>query len=87
MASAPQSKIKSVRYTPRQIIAIVLVVAALIFIFQNREETRIQFINATFQAPLWTVLLTMLIIGSIVGWFLRRRRVTPAGSPAREPEA
>jgi uncharacterized integral membrane protein len=74
MASVPPSKRPSVRFTPRQIIAIVLVVAALIFVFQNRAETRILFINATFQAPLWTVLLIMLIIGFIVGWFLGRRR-------------
>lgn len=74
MASPPPSKGTRVRLTPRQIVAIVLVVAALIFVFQNRDETKIQFINATFQAPLWTVLLLMLIIGFIGGWFLRRRR-------------
>jgi uncharacterized integral membrane protein len=74
MANGRPSKRSGVRFTPRQIIAIVLVAAALIFVFQNREETRIQFINATFQAPLWTALLIMLIIGFVVGWFLRRRR-------------
>lgn len=74
MASSRSTKRSSARLTPRQIIAIVLVVAALVFVLQNREETRIQFINTAFQAPLWTVLLIMLIIGFVVGWFLRRSR-------------
>jgi uncharacterized integral membrane protein len=74
MTSARPSSRRTVRLTPRQIIAIVLAVAALVFVFQNREETRIQFITATFQAPLWMVLLVMLGVGIFVGRFLRRQR-------------
>jgi uncharacterized integral membrane protein len=74
VTSGTSSKRRGSRFTPHQIIAIVLGLAALIFVFQNREETEIRFLNGTFQAPLWTVLLILLLIGFIMGWFLQRRR-------------
>lgn len=62
------------RMTPGRWLALVLVVLAVIFIFQNTATTRIQLAWTHVNAPLWLILLIVLAIGWIVGWLLGRRK-------------
>lgn len=61
------------RISVKQWTAIVLAVAALVFILQNLYRVRVQlfFFHAT--APLWAVLLATLALGYLIGRFSSRR--------------
>jgi uncharacterized integral membrane protein len=52
----------------------IIVVFALIFVFQNTKRVNLSFFSADFSAPLWLMLLIVLIVGGIVGFFLGVRR-------------
>ncbi|MFE5186474.1 DUF1049 domain-containing protein [Streptomyces sp. NPDC056628] len=62
--------------TLRRIVALVLVVLALVLIFQNTEETEIRLLIRVVTMPLWGALLGMGVIGALIGALLvaRRRR-------------
>ncbi|WAZ25152.1 LapA family protein [Streptomyces cinnabarinus] len=61
--------------TPGRIAVLVLAVLALIFIFQNTQETEIRLLIPVVTMPLWTALLGMGIIGALFGaYFMNRRR-------------
>jgi lipopolysaccharide assembly protein A len=62
------------RDTPwRLIIAVVLAVLALIFVFQNRARVSMHYLWANFTSPLWLMLVVTLLIGVVIGWLVRRR--------------
>ncbi len=52
----------------------VLVVAALLFVVQNTEATRFDFLWFEFEWPLWVMLVVFAAVGAVVFWFLARRR-------------
>jgi uncharacterized integral membrane protein len=52
----------------------VLVVLALIFIFENTGETEIRLLIPLVTMPLWAALLAVGVIGALVGAFFMRRR-------------
>ncbi|MFE7270504.1 DUF1049 domain-containing protein [Streptomyces sp. NPDC057623] len=61
--------------TPKGIAVLVLLVLALIFIFENTRETEIRLLIPLVTMPLWAALLAMGIIGGLVGaYFMGRRR-------------
>ncbi len=60
--------------SPRQVLAIVLAVLALVFIFQNDESIAFQVLVVEVTAPLWVVSLALLAIGMAIGWMLASRR-------------
>jgi uncharacterized integral membrane protein len=60
--------------TPRNILAAVLVVLAVIFIFQNRSATTIQLFWVSVQSPLWLTLAVILLLGWIAGLLTTRRK-------------
>jgi lipopolysaccharide assembly protein A len=51
-----------------------IVVFALVFVFQNTQRISLHFLSADFGAPLWLMLLIVLLLGGIVGFFLGVRR-------------
>ncbi|MDI9916787.1 DUF1049 domain-containing protein [Rhodococcus sp. IEGM 1379] len=59
--------------TPRNILAAVLVVLAVIFILQNRSTTTIQLFWVSVQSPLWLTLVVILLLGWIAGLLTTRR--------------
>lgn len=61
------------RLSRRNIIAVVLVAVAAIFILQNRNSTTIQLFWVSLQAPLWIVLLAVFLIGWGAGVLTTRR--------------
>ena len=61
--------------TPARITVLVLAALALIFIFENTDETEIRLLIPLVTMPLWLALLAMGIIGALFGaYFMRRRR-------------
>ncbi len=47
-----------------------IVVFVLVFVFQNTKRISMAFLSADFSAPLWLMLLIVMILGVIVGFFL-----------------
>ncbi|MEV4244858.1 LapA family protein [Streptosporangium canum] len=58
---------------PRVWVALVLAALGVVFVAQNRERVRIQWLMLTVTSPLWIALLAVLLIGVIIGLLLRRR--------------
>lgn len=61
--------------TPARTAVLVLVVLALIFIFENTRHTEIRLLIPEVTMPLWLALLGMGLIGAVCGaYFMSRRR-------------
>ncbi|EGX57638.1 hypothetical protein SZN_21736 [Streptomyces zinciresistens K42] len=60
--------------TPGRIVVLVLVVLALVFIFENTGETEIRLLIPVVTMPLWVALLSTGVIGALFGAFFMRRR-------------
>ncbi|MFR9794311.1 DUF1049 domain-containing protein [Streptomyces sp. MS06] len=61
--------------TPARIAVLVLFVLALIFIFENTQQTKIRLLIPEVTMPLWAALLVLWIIGALCGaYFVKRRR-------------
>ncbi|SFI39055.1 Protein of unknown function [Streptosporangium canum] len=58
---------------PRVWVALVLAALGVVFVAQNRERVRIQWLMLTVTSPLWIALLAVLLVGVIIGLLLRRR--------------
>jgi uncharacterized integral membrane protein len=58
------------RFGPAAIIAVV----ALLFILQNTESVRFNFLWFDFRWPLWAMLLVFMAIGALMAWGVDRRR-------------
>ena len=58
----------------RQIVGIVLVVVAVIFILQNRRRTTVRFLIPEVMAPLWVALFVSVLGGIVAGARLAHRR-------------
>jgi uncharacterized integral membrane protein len=60
--------------TSRNIAAAVIVVVALVFVLENRAETKISFVLTSVDAPLWVALGATFLLGMLAGWLVSRRR-------------
>ncbi len=59
------------------IIAVIVIAVAGIFIFQNTDETDVEFLFLSGRAPLYVVIVVSMILGALLGWIglaIRRRR-------------
>jgi lipopolysaccharide assembly protein A len=65
---------RGVTVGPRQVVAVVILVLALIFLVQNTEEARIEVLWADVDAPLWVALLVAFAAGLVVGGLMARTR-------------
>ncbi|MFE2959327.1 LapA family protein [Nocardia tengchongensis] len=61
------------RISPKQWVAIVLTVLAVLFILENRHKVDIEFLLMTIRSPMWLVLLATFAVGWLVGLLARRR--------------
>jgi len=71
---APDGGGRAGALTPRRIVALVLVALALVFIFENTDETEIRLLVPVVTMPLWVALLGMGVIGALAGALLLARR-------------
>lgn len=58
----------------RVVLAGVLAILILIFVFQNRTSVTMEYLWGTFRAPLWLMLIITLAVGAIIGWLTARLR-------------
>jgi len=54
--------------------AAIITVVALLFILQNTESVRFNFLWFDFRWPLWAMLLVFMAIGALMAWGVDRRR-------------
>jgi uncharacterized integral membrane protein len=62
------------RFSPRLIVALVVVALTLIFMVQNRDIVQIRLFAITLYSPLWLLLVVMAVVGALIGILLTRRR-------------
>ena len=58
------------------VIAAIVVIAALLFIFQNTEHVEVKFLFLSGQAPLYVVIVISMVLGALltlIALWLRRR--------------
>lgn len=78
MASTPADRPRSfgkriAAVPPRVWAALVLLALGVAFIAQNRQSVRIRWLTISVTSPLWTALLTVMVIGMLIGLLVRRR--------------
>lgn len=75
MTNSTQSPKKKI--SPKAIIAIILGVLALIFIFSNSGTATAHFLGLTIAAPGWIWFLVLLVVGVVIGsifpWFRKKK--------------
>ncbi|MFC1418936.1 LapA family protein [Streptacidiphilus cavernicola] len=70
-----ERKIAGVPINTRTIVIVVVAILAVWFILMNTASVKIHLWGlSTFSAPLWIVLLVMIVVGALLGWALRRYR-------------
>jgi uncharacterized integral membrane protein len=71
-----QQQAESRKISPKLIVGIVLVVLALIFVFQNTAKRQVHLYFWHLDAPTWIWLIVVLAIGFVIGslfpWFRRK---------------
>lgn len=58
----------------RRLLLVIALALAIIFIAQNSQEVRVDFLFADFEAPLLFTLLIATVLGFIIGWLFARFR-------------
>ena len=71
------SKARPSRITPRHVAIGVLGLVVLLFVFQNTDTVRLQFLTFGFDAPLWLMLLVIVAVSMAMGVLLGRRSARP----------
>ena len=51
---------------PRLVVGAVATVLLLVFIFQNRDRVRIEFLVFSFTSPLWLILLLVAVLAALL---------------------
>jgi uncharacterized integral membrane protein len=80
--SDPQAKKTTVSVTsdsgfsmsPRVLIAIIIAVLALVFIFSNTGTATLSFVGLQFTAPGWIMFMVILLSGFLIGFMMGRNR-------------
>lgn len=62
------------RLSARQVAGLVLIVLALIFIFENTKSVKVRFIVPEVKLPLYFALLCAAILGALAGMLFQWRR-------------
>lgn len=57
--------------SPRLVAVAVLGVLALVFVLQNNDKGRIQFLFFDFTVRIWVALLVTLLVGVVIGYLAR----------------
>lgn len=56
--------------SPKSIVAAVIAVVALVFVFQNTSETKVKFLGFTITTWAWLMYLCLFVAGVLVGLLL-----------------
>lgn len=69
------------QFTPWQVLGIVLLVLALIFIFENTTKVKVRLIVPEVKVPLFVALLIAAVLGSLATLLIQWQRRRKAGPP------
>lgn len=72
--STGQQQVESKPVPWRLVLAVVVLAAALVLIFQNADEYTVHLFWATVTMPLWILLAITFALGLVAGWTLKTRR-------------
>ncbi len=59
------------------VVAVIVAVAAVIFVFQNGEEASVDFLFFSATVPLSVVIVISMVLGAVLAWvlgYMRRRK-------------
>jgi uncharacterized integral membrane protein len=70
----PQPPAQGPRLTARQIAGLVLIVLALVFIFENTRSVKVRFIIPEVKLPLYFALLCAAVLGGLASMLFQWRR-------------
>ena len=73
------------RRTVGLILASIVVIVALVFVLQNTEDTSVDFLFLSTQAPLYVVIIISMILGSLltmIAMAVRKRRKRRDSQPS-----
>ncbi len=70
---APKDGPRRFPFSARQVVGLVLLVLAVVFILENRVTTTVRFLVPRVSAPLWVALLVSALAGVISGALLTYR--------------
>ena len=77
----PQNDRAPIRIRPKTVVGVGIAVVALVFVFQNTAEGRIDFLFWSITLPAWIWLLVIFAAGAVVGsifpWLRPRRDSNP----------
>jgi uncharacterized integral membrane protein len=74
--SAPDQQVgRSTGTNWRMIVGIVLLAAVLVLVLQNTKEATFELFWMSVTAPLWILVVAVLVLGFLIGWLLKGRRV------------
>jgi hypothetical protein len=79
--AGPATKKGGLPISPKLIGAVIILVAALWFIFANTQTARIHLWIPTVSAPMWLVLVITFVGGLVTGMLLQRRSKKNAPVP------
>ena len=54
-------------WSARLVLSIVLVAAALLFVFSNRDTAQVAFFGLYFTLPMWVWFIVLLTVGIVIG--------------------
>jgi uncharacterized integral membrane protein len=74
-SSDGRSEAQRARLSPKQIIAIVLAVAAVAFVVQNSHKLRMTFLFIHVEMPVWIAFVVLLLVGFLIGYLVKGSRV------------
>lgn len=76
-SSAPQTEAKG-GFSFKLVIVLVLLAAALVFVFSNLQSVTLSFVGMQINAPMWIWFLVLLVIGVVIGsifpWFRAKKK-------------
>ncbi|MEV0588360.1 LapA family protein [Nonomuraea sp. NPDC050310] len=61
------------RVPPRVWVALALLILAIVFVVQNRQEAHINLLMISISAPMWIALTACVLLGLLIAWLGRRR--------------
>ena len=70
---------QGLRFTPRQVAGVVLLVLALVFIFENTRSVKVRLIIPEVKVPLFVALLLAAVLGGLAMLLIQWRRRSRKG--------
>jgi uncharacterized integral membrane protein len=65
--------------SPKVVVALIIAVVALMFIFSNTGTATLSFLGLQFTAPGWLMFMVILIAGFLIGFMMGRNRYKRVG--------